>query len=170
MGTARDSWDDMRRLLRARGLVPAALVGLVLIAGCNTGAIAIKQCREIENARCEASAACGVIDDVAACQRFYRDQCLHGIAGPKEPTADTEKRCVDMIEGAGECAQSDPNLSSVPCFSTPESGAGGMGGTSSSGPSLPDSSPDVCSVIANPWDFPPCAFLNPAPGAGGEGG
>ncbi len=58
--------------------------------GCSTDAVAIQQCREIESVRCEGSASCGIIDtdDIESCKRFYQDQCLHGIAGDKEPSAE----------------------------------------------------------------------------------
>ena len=72
-----------------RGLFSKAVglgqLGLMLGLGCSTEAVAIKECREIEELRCEASVSCGIVaeDEVEGCKRFYKEQCLHGIAGDK---------------------------------------------------------------------------------------
>lgn len=142
---------------------------LALGFGCNTGAVAVKQCRAIELLRCEVSEACGTIDDVEECKRTYEDQCLHGIAGPKEPTADEQERCLDFIQKAGDCAEDDPAMPDVICFAKEIEARGGAGGEP---PEIvvDDDAPDVCEVIAKPWDYGPCDFLNPVEGAGGEEG
>ncbi len=112
---------------------------LLLSTGCTTKAVGIEQCKEIEYLRCEASVSCGVIDadDVEECKRVYHDQCLHGIAGPKEPTADQQKLCVNRIKEAKEIAESTLNDDSQ--VSEHEA---------------------ACRVISEPWKQTACDFLN----------
>lgn len=123
----------------------ATLCGLTALVGaCTTGALAIEQCREIENARCEASVPCGIVDEdkVEECKRTYRDHCLHGIAGPEEPTAGQQQACLAMIDEAGEAARD----------------------------STGDEYEQACEIISEPWDRRPCAFLLPSMGgASGDG-
>jgi hypothetical protein len=75
-------------------------------AGCGTEAIAVDECRDIESARCEAGAFCGLVDDVEQCKRFYRDQCLHGLASGDRPGSPQVKACIATIQAAGSCAKS----------------------------------------------------------------
>ena len=77
---------------------------LVNAAGCGTDAKGIDDCRDIEQARCAAAKSCG-IEDVAACQRFYRDQCLHGLS-ISAPSSSVLKACLATIRSAGACAAS----------------------------------------------------------------
>ena len=126
-------------------------LGIVLSTGyigCTTSAVAIQECRDIEAARCEASVPCGVIeaDEVESCQRFYRDQCLHGISGSKEPTSDEQKTCLELINDAAEVAEKTMSF-----------GMGGEGGVYEL----------ACEVIAAPWKHPDCAFVVADDGAGG---
>lgn len=129
----------------SRGTI-IVITGLLLLA-CNTKAVAVQECRDIEEARCEASVPCGVVEeeDVDECKRFYRDQCLHGIAGPKSPTGDELKLCIELIEEAQETAAASLN----------------MGGQSQE-----TSYAAACEIISRPWDLPQCAFVLPS----GEGG
>jgi hypothetical protein len=154
---------------RPKVLLGASAAGLLtatfasgLAGGCVSGAVAIAECREIESARCEASVPCGVIEDVDECQRFYRDQCLHGILGPKAPTAQEQDACVAAITGAGQCAEEDPDGPLDRC--APE-GAGGLGGQGS----LTEDS-TVCEFLAAPWEADVCNFLNEPPAEGGASG
>jgi len=106
--------------------------------GLQHGAIAIQNCREIEEVRCEGSATCGVIDSdtVASCKRFYQDQCLHGIFGDTEPTADEEKGCMGVIKDARDLAKStEGDVDQVEAFE------------------------GACTVIASPWRQPECRYL-----------
>lgn len=91
--------------LRSRLIPISFFVPVLLHAGCGTDSIGVEACRKIEQARCEAAAQCGLIDDVSACQRFFRDHCLHGIALAEEPGSVVEDRCVDALRLAGECAE-----------------------------------------------------------------
>jgi len=151
-----------QRLLRASAAaVLAASLAMSLVGACTTGAVAITQCREIESARCEASLPCGVISDVDECKRFYRDQCLHGIAGPDVPTTEEQDDCVGTITRAGECALDDPERSLADCLSDAE----GMGGQGSED----EDDPDVCEFVAAPWQWDECDFLNEAPEGGSSG-
>lgn len=150
----------MMNLRRASFWAALAATWSCLIPACQTGAIAIPECREIESARCRASVHCGTITDVTACERFVRDQCLHGIAGPKAPSRAAQADCVDMIRDAGACAADDTTLPIADCAdldlsdSTPISGK--------------KAAKHVCDLIGRPWDFEGCAYLNEA--AGGSGG
>lgn len=155
----------VRAALGARRIVPAAslLVGVALLAGpgCGTDAVGIDDCRDIERARCEAAAHCGVVDDVDECQRFYRDQCLHGLS-VESPGAIAVESCVSVIQKAGACARDH-------------------GGADAS---LADCDGDVsdatvdadeaCDLVLYPERAAECRFLTPNPpepsGEGGEGG
>src|SRR5690606_54140 len=133
-----------------------------LSTNCENRAIAISSCRDIEYARCQAGTSCGLIEeeDVDECIRFYRDQCLHGINGPRAPSKSDENECVAAIEAAGECASTNPNPSMKNCW-TRGPGAGGASSSSPSGTS-------VCDFISEPWDDAVCEVLLPAEGEGGS--
>jgi hypothetical protein len=139
------------------GLATAAALG----PACATGAIGIRECREVETLRCQAEAECGVINDVAACERYVRDHCLHGIAGPSVPTRPEQDGCLGLVESAQKCASDDPQMLASEC------GEFDKGALSTHGGARPARS--VCDVISRPWDFRPCAFLNLS-GQGGAGG
>lgn len=112
--------------------------------GCNTKAVAIDQCREIEHVRCEASVGCGTIksSEVEECKRIYNDQCLHGIAGPESPTSKQQDDCVSLIRDAGEqAALSEKGKASYE---------------------------KACDIVGAPWENSACEFLNPS--AGGASG
>jgi hypothetical protein len=102
----------------------------------------------VENARCEASVPCGIIepDEVESCQMFYDDHCLHGISGDEEPSADQHKSCLDLIEEAGRMAQASL----------------GMGGTG-------EADEAACGIVAAPWDEPECAYLSTSASSMGGG-
>jgi hypothetical protein len=148
-----------------RGLPFAFLLGAGAVVGCNTGAVAIQQCREIEYERCEASVPCelgniSTDDDVAACKRFYKNQCLHGIAGDEVPTAKAQKDCVDTIKAAAVCAAKNQDGLAESCdgveATTSINAEGGRVKT-------------VCDVVGRPWDLAVCDYLLPS-GAGGSSG
>lgn len=132
----------------------AVLFGLVSGAGCGTDAKAVDECRDIEQARCEAGKACGLVEDVEACKRFYRDHCLHGMI-VESPGQSQVDRCVETIEKAGTCAQSlgaDATLEQCPEVTT---GA---------------SATLACDVVLYPENTLECDFLTPDPVATGSGG
>lgn len=134
----------------------AALCAFTLVSapGCGTDARGIDDCRNIEEARCEAAKNCGLgITDVDACRRFYRDQCLHGLP-VDSPGAPAVAACVSLIRSAGTCATSPDTLLSD-C-------------------SPPISEPKLtkaCEIVASPELTTQCAFLVPPPsGTGGSAG
>jgi hypothetical protein len=103
-----------------RAVVLAAIVLVALGAGgssvaCGTEAIGVDACQKIERVRCESAPACGIDlgrplhsgntpeKDVAACIRYYDDQCLHGLVITKEPSPQSVDACVNAII-TGDCA------------------------------------------------------------------
>ncbi|HEY2408722.1 MAG TPA: hypothetical protein VGI10_22105 [Polyangiaceae bacterium] len=140
----------------ASGLI-AALCSFTIVsaAGCGTDAKGIDDCRSIEEARCEAAKNCGIgVTDVDACRRFYRDQCLHGLA-VDSPGGPVVASCVAVIRAAGACATSpDTLLSSCPSPLASE----------------PATLTKACQVVTNPELATECAFLAPPPAASGSAG
>ncbi|MEZ4224979.1 MAG: hypothetical protein R3B13_28760 [Polyangiaceae bacterium] len=116
---------------------------VVQAAGCGTDATGVDECRDIEAARCEAAAFCGIVDDVEQCKRFYRDQCLHGLASGEQPGAPRVKECIATLHAAGTCAKEGKTALS-------ECGAPVSGKTIHS---------KVCDVILHPEGAAECDFL-----------
>lgn len=133
---------------RVRDALRIIFVALALTqAGCDTDAVGIETCRSIEQARCQAAASCGMIDDVEACQRFARDHCLHGVALDEDPSSVAVDRCVDAIELAGRCAERH-GVDSNPL----ECREDGFFGTRVE---------DICEAVQEPELMPRCDFLAP---------
>jgi len=100
-----------------------AVLGVLVLAfgilagsvACGTEPVGVDACRRIERVRCESAPACGIDlraplhsgdkpeNDVAACIRYYDDQCLHGLAVSKEPSARDVDACVNAII-TGDCS------------------------------------------------------------------
>lgn len=140
------------RSLSATLLAAAATFSLVTASSCGTSAVGVDTCRDIEQARCRASASCldangaPLIADVPACERYYRDHCLHGLA-VKPPAGASVSACVQVIEAAGKCAADDPAATLTDCPAT-------------------DRRPGLsraCDVIAHPERATECAFLLDTP-------
>ncbi len=137
----------------------------LVVSACGTDAVGIDECREIEFARCKAAVTCGTIEaeEQEACERFYRDQCLHGLAASIHPGPDQQTACVEAVESAGACAAADKDTSLSGC-------ADGAPARAASGKTLET----ACDVVARPWDTVECGFLNPSAdddeGMGGAGG
>src|SRR5690348_16712864 len=106
------------RGLRGLAIVTAALMamGLLGATACGTDAVGIEACQKIEKVRCESAQACGINlerplhqgnspeQNVAACIRYYDDQCLHGIVGAKkDPAPQAVDACADAII-TGDCS------------------------------------------------------------------
>ncbi len=128
---------------------------LVSAAGCGTDAKGVDDCRDIEEARCVAAKSCGLVSDVDGCQRFYRDQCLHGLA-VASPGSNQVKLCVAAIQNAGSCAaQGDGSMTLLEACSPPISAANAT---------------KACEVVNEPELATDCAFLVPAAGTGGSAG
>jgi hypothetical protein len=132
----------------------AILFSLVSGAGCGTDAKAVDECRDIEQARCEAGSACGLVDDVEQCKRFYRDHCLHGMV-VESPGQSQVDRCVSTIKAAGVCASGNAEALVADC---PDVTTG-------------TSATLACDVVLYPERTLECDFLTPEPvETGGSGG
>jgi hypothetical protein len=123
---------------------------LVSAAGCGTDAVGVDQCRDIEDARCSAAFNCGTITDVDACKRFYRDQCLHGLA-VASPGTRAVSACVATINAAGVCAMGDPDATLKDCGAVTVSAPGAK---------------KACDIVSSPELAAECAFLVPEADAG----
>ena len=142
-------------------LLSAAATFSIVTASCGTNAVGVDDCRDIEQARCRASAACldadGVplIQDIPACERYYRDHCLHGFA-VKPPAGADVAGCIQLIEQAGRCAQQDPT-SELACTETASRRRTGFA--------------TACDVVIHPERATECAFLlaEPDDGSAGQG-
>ncbi len=145
------------RSLSATVLSAAAMFSLVT-ASCGTSALGVDDCRQIEQARCRAEASCvdsngtPLIEDVPACERYYRDHCLHGLA-VKPPANASVSACVKVIEAAGHCAQGDPAIALKDCTNV-----------TTVQPGLTH----ACDVVTHPELATECAFLSPDASSGGQ--
>jgi len=126
---------------------------LVTAAGCGTDAKGVDDCRDIEEARCAAAKNCGIVSDVAACQNYYRDQCLHGLA-VAPPGSSVINACVATIRAAGMCALEGTDTAPAACSSPIE-------GTTAK---------TTCEIVTNPEETSECSFLTPPADAGGGSG
>jgi hypothetical protein len=117
---------------------------LVALLGCGTEAVGVGECRALERARCTAGAACG-FRDVAACERYQRDHCLHGVALEDVAVAEIDA-CVLDVERAGRCAASQgPTTPANTCAE----------------PVILVSAGSACEVVRSPERAASCAFLAP---------
>ncbi len=148
---------SLLRSLSAALLSAAASFSLLTGSGCNTGAVGVDACRDVEQARCRAGLSCGLVSDVEACERYYRDHCLHGLATAPPPGADVSA-CVNAIQAAGRCAEGDPDAALGACDA--------RDGVPSSRPGLSL----ACDVVEHPERTPECAFLTDLPPEEGAGG
>jgi hypothetical protein len=139
-------WATLRPI-SAAALASAFGFLLPIASGCGTDAVGIEDCRQIEQARCELGAACGVVTDVDACKRFFRDHCLHGMALEDSPGTTQVKACTQAIRAGTACAQTQgPEALTAACQEV-------------QAPALDK----VCEVVGKPEESTPCRFLVPAP-------
>ncbi|MEO6599316.1 MAG: hypothetical protein ABIQ16_05550 [Polyangiaceae bacterium] len=133
---------------------------LVSSAGCGTDAKGVDDCRDIEEARCVAAKSCDLLGDVDVdgCKRFYRDQCLHGLA-VSSPGPNQVKLCVAAIQNAGSCVRQSGGKNAPLDECDPR-----IGISSSS------SATTACEIVNEPELATECAFLVPSEGSGGRGG
>jgi hypothetical protein len=154
------SRQPIRRALSTLTLGATSALGTFsLVSGCGTSAQGVEDCRAIEQARCTAAAACGLVEDAPQCQRFYRDHCLHGLPVVPPPRTAVEQ-CVAALDMLGQCVRA---------------GAGKDAELVDCG--VPTSSGTLaCEVIRAPELAHACSFLTGKPttpaegGQGGEGG
>jgi hypothetical protein len=146
---------SLARDLTAGALSAAGSFLILQASGCGTDAVGVDECRDIEQARCEAGQHCEIFDevhdDVDACRRFYRDQCLHGLTvvspTPGRTAVDT---CVKAIRSAGQCAVDKGTLlSSCDPADVPRPVPGQVLRT-------------ACDVVLYPEKTLECEFLAPA--------
>jgi hypothetical protein len=148
------------RALRAGKLTLGGLAWLGAVAlaagpGCGTDAKGVEDCREIEQARCAAAVPCGIVPNEELCKIYYRDHCLHGMAGspPEQAYIDV---CVNTINKLGTCAKAGgPKTTLADCH------------VEASDATL------ACEVVQYPERTPACAFLTPvpvSPSSAGQGG
>jgi uncharacterized membrane protein YgcG len=125
---------------------------LVNAAGCGTDAQGVDDCRDIEQASCAAAKNCGTVTDVDACQRFYRDQCLHGL--PVSPPSSSDLNlCLATIKSAGDCAMNDAGDTELSaCEPTPSLSA--------------PRAKTACDLVTHPEYAQECSFLAPGDDAG----
>lgn len=138
----------VRRL--TAGTLAATVTFLVMSAtGCGSNAVGIDKCRSIEDARCEAGASCGLVEDVEQCKLYYRDQCLHGLAHGDTSNTHVEA-CVKTIQLAGNCAKKNGTNAKLSSCATP--------------PSLqPNGLVTACDIVQTPQQTGECAFLAAVP-------
>ena len=135
------------RSLSATLLSAATTFSLVSASSCGTNAVGVDDCRDIEQARCRAGKPCGIVDDVPACERYYRDHCLHGLTTKPPPGASPEA-CVQVIDAAGRCAASDPETAFSDCAETQTDPRRGL---------------TACDVVKHPERAAECSFLTDTP-------
>src|ERR1041385_6281346 len=116
-------------------------------AACGTSAVGVEDCRSIEQARCQAARGCNFgIDsssDEDVCQRFARDNCLHGVV-VQAPTTGAVTDCVSSINAVGVCATKNKSELGSACTTM-------RAGTKSTA--------TVCDLIQNPEQISACNFL-----------
>ena len=135
-------------------------VGL-LSTSCGTDAAGISACRQIEQHRCNIVAGCPGVNfedtaDITACELFYRDQCLHGVADGAAPGDDQVAACITALDQARSCQ--DASTTVAECTSPPETAA--------------DVSPQStgCDLLFHPEGLLACDFLLPTSENDGAGG
>jgi hypothetical protein len=143
------------RALSAMLVSAATTFSLVTASGCGTGAVGISDCRDIQRARCRAGVACGMIADEQACERYYRDFCLHGLAA-KPPADASVAACVEVIDAAGRCAATDPEIQLSDCNES----------VKATGADLRF----ACDVVKHPERSVECSFLTDVPVQPGSAG
>jgi hypothetical protein len=127
-------------------LLAAALGGVA----CDTHAVGVDECKALEQARCGAARGCdvGITDATQAeCERFSRDNCLHGLPVAAAPKSSVLDNCIKAIRAAGSCAagKGGPKQLAKDC-----SGAG----------SVTRDATTVCDIVEDPEQSSECDFLN----------
>ena len=92
-----------------------ATSALATALACGTDPVGVESCRKIESARCENAPSCGIdlskpvhrgdtpALSVAACKRYYEDECLHGLSAPVDPGSVAVQACVDALNSTTDC-------------------------------------------------------------------
>lgn len=160
LASTRYEQNMTRAWILLSGASVMCAVGL-LSTSCGTDASGISACRKIEQHRCNIIAGCpgGSFNDTAdvtACELFYRDQCLHGLADGAAPGHDQVTACIAALDQARSCQ--DASTTVAECASPPET---------AQDVSLESTG---CHLLFRPEDLVACEFLLPAPEDAGTGG
>lgn len=127
-----------------------------LLPSCATEATGVEICRKIEYARCDAASSCpatfGAIN-AAECHRFYRDQCLHGLASGSDPKLADVNSCVSAIQALGSCAASGGLDEATLAQCT-------LAIPGQAWPPAADTAIKACALIAQPEAISACSFLD----------
>jgi len=142
-----------RRFLRVFFSLSALFTAMALV-DCGVDAVAVEGCRTLEFTRCEQGPYCPNlrVSDVAGCKRFYRDQCLRGLAVATDPGDPAINTCQQAIVAAGACARE------------------GLAAAQCTGYEFVTEAQEPCDVVLNPHQITQCAFLLPTPSTGGSAG
>jgi uncharacterized membrane protein YgcG len=148
----------------ARSTFLFGLLGLLCASvppSCNTKAVGVSECRDIEYARCEEGIHCAeafAIESVSACKRFYRDQCLRGLDVSETPGKPEVSECTGLIHRLGNCAKDNGEKSLI-------TDCDDVTVTSTEVTT-------VCELMKSPQYSKSCSFLidNSKGGSGGDGG
>jgi len=139
-----------------------AYVGLATVTAypaCATKTVGVEECRQVEDARCEAAPNCPDqfdVTDVEQCKLFYRDHCMHGLPVDTPPTGSVLKHCVDAIHDLSKCAATQDGSAAllVNCL-----------GVETTNPKITK----VCKLLAAPESISVCnSFLAADSSSGGE--
>jgi hypothetical protein len=121
-----------------------AALAFLASPGCGTAAKGVQDCRDIEQARCKAATACGIVTEEADCEIYYRDHCLHGLpVAPPQPAQVDD--CVATITTLGTCVQS--------------LGKDALLADCDPSHPLADNATSVCEVVQYPERAYACSFL-----------
>lgn len=137
--------------LRSIALLSFAIASVGVSYGCDTNAVGVDDCRDIEVARCRAAHPCDLGIDATTqdvCERFARDNCLHGLPTAEAPPAGKLNACLKAIGAAGTCAAAKgegPGLLATSCAGLEEI--------------ITISTATVCDIIENPEQTTACGFL-----------
>lgn len=142
-----------------RGAGSSRVLGWSLSAGlalcaCGTNAARVEECRQIEVARCRSAAQCGLIPDLAACERYVADECRHGFPPNLGPSSSSVTACVKAIDDIAACAKRSGKKT------PPED-------CSQSSLNKADAK-NVCELVEHPERIPRCSFLDEPKSKGDE--
>lgn len=116
--------------------------------GCDTHAVGVADCQEIEKARCAAAHSCSLginATNEAECERFARDNCLHGLPTASSPLASQLNNCLKAIRAAGACADAGPNTLATKCTGIENE--------------ITVADATACDIVESPEETTACSFL-----------
>ncbi len=115
-------------------LVAGSMVAVTAQVACGTDPVGVEACQRIEKVRCESAQACGIdltkpvhegsdkpATNVAACVRYYDDQCLHGVVTTDPPSPQAVDACVNAIITSDCAVVKKPEVHPACAFLVPPS-------------------------------------------------